>query len=678
MPYQEGMDKHLVTLAAIQKYAKPVEQKNVTTVNIEYATRKSKLMLVILPQWAAEFPPFNLCRLSAVAKQAGYESRVLDGNIRAYRYYEKHVADKLDYKLWDPTTIWRWTPGNYEEIHKHIEPVMYELLEEIIEYNPTLLGFTIYQMNEEPTKWMIQEVKKRLPKVQIAVGGPNVQKGYFIKKPYYDYVVAGEGEEAILQILDQVEFNIEHPNQIYITQPENQRLNLNKFPMPDYDHINFNDYKVSNGVTTELSRGCIAKCTFCEETHFWKYRQRMAVDALAEVEYLYNEKGTRVFWFVDSLVNGNLNELRGFANGVIAKGLDIKWTGYARNDGRMDKEYMQDLADSGCVYLNYGCESASQKVLDDMDKKVTVKEMEQNFKDGAAVGIQAATNWIVAFPTEEYQDYADTLAFLWRNRNTNINNMSTGIGFGQGPETITGQNPDKFNLSYQKYLGHWITKDFKMGGTHTHMRVKLISMYLDQIIGDRKISYPVRPNLRKYHYDINYTDPTIQNDIEYEKFDYNIIKPDINPYADGLVNEIWPWLRMIWRTRGSYETTVRFRPELDAHEFGNAYGTGKYTATFKFKIDVNGNWNADFAWNFKQEWEHNPYIEEHRQGPFFAQDFSKMDSNPAIRARKLSKPSWGIDGRSNDDYSKLFAEEDKLNKEVDWSFNYEWKGTGKW
>ena len=72
------------------------------------------------------------------------------------------------------------------------------------------------------------------------------------------------------------------------------------------------------------------------------------------------------------MVNGNLKELRAFAKGIVAKGLKIKWTGYARCDGRMDLAYLQDLADSGCIALNYGCESGSQKVLDDIDKGVTV------------------------------------------------------------------------------------------------------------------------------------------------------------------------------------------------------------------------------------------------------------------------------------------------------------------
>ncbi len=677
MPFEQGNDKHLTTLAAIAQYAKPTEQKNLTTVEIKSAERKTKLALVILPQWAAEFPPFNLCRLSAVAKQAGYESKVIDANIKAYRFYENEFKDKLDYKLWDPTTIWRWCGNNYQELHKHLEPFLLKVMNDIVDYKPDLLGFTIYQMNEEPTKWMIQEIKKHLPNIKIAVGGPNVQKGYFIKEPYYDYVVSGEGEEAILRILDEVEHNITYPGQQYLVQPEDQRLNLNKFPMPDYANIDFNEYKIPNGVTTELSRGCIAKCTFCEETHFWKYRQRMAIDTLEEIEYLYNEKGTRVFWFIDSLVNGNLKELRAFAKGVIAKGLDIKWTGYARCDGRMDLEYMQDLADSGCVYLNYGCESGSQSVLNDMAKGVTISEMEQNFRDGNAVGIKAATNWIVAFPTETFQDYSDTMTFLFRNRDMNINNMSTGIGFGQGPETITGQNPDKFNLSHQKYLGHWITKDFKMGGTHTLMRVKCMSIYLDQIIGDRKISYPVRPNLKKYHYDIKYNSNT-DNVIQYEKFDYNIITPNINPYADSLVNEIWPLLRNLWRAKGGYETTIRFSPELDSAEFGDQYGTGKYTAEFKFNISDAGTWSADFSWDFQQHWEHEPYKEEERQGPFFAQDFSNMTSNASIRARKLARPVWGMEGRSGADYTKLFNEESELNKTIDWTFKYQWKGQGDW
>jgi radical SAM superfamily enzyme YgiQ (UPF0313 family) len=162
------------------------------------------------------------------------------------------------------------------------EPIFIDNLQKIIEYNPTAVGFTMYQFNEEPVKWMIQYLKKHLPNIKIIVGGSNVQHGWFKMQPYYDYVVNGEGEEAILKILDEIENNVVRSEPMYITQPSEQRINLNNLPMPDYDSIDFNAYEIPNGALSELSRGCTAKCTFCEETHFWKYRQRQAIDALKE------------------------------------------------------------------------------------------------------------------------------------------------------------------------------------------------------------------------------------------------------------------------------------------------------------------------------------------------------------------------------------------------------------
>ena len=83
-------------------------------------------------------------------------------------------------------------------------------------------------------------------------------------------------------------------------------------------------------------------------------------------------------WFIDSLINGNVKELRAFALALTAKNIKMRWTGYARCDGRMDDAYFKDIAEGGCIMLNFGCESGSQKVLDDMAKGVTIKEMEDN------------------------------------------------------------------------------------------------------------------------------------------------------------------------------------------------------------------------------------------------------------------------------------------------------------
>jgi hypothetical protein len=671
--------KHLAMLQAIAPYVKDKVQKGVTEVEIIPSTKNTKLLLLLLPEWATMFPPFNMARLSAVAKGAGYESKCIDLNVKAYNYMKENNNCGLDYSPWDGAREWKWTGHNYyEDLHERLEPLFTSYIEQIVEYAPDVIGFTTYYCNYEPTSWMASQLKKVLPDAVFVLGGSDAHKELRDINPAFNYIVRGEGEGIILNILDNVEKGIRFDEMQILQQPEGERLNLSGFPTPDYSHFDFNDYQIPNGVNSELSRGCVAKCTFCEETHFWKYRQRQALDILTELRYLYYEKGTDVVWFIDSLVNGNLSELMGFCKGVIAAGMKIHWTGYCRCDGRMDLEFYQMLAASGCAMLNYGIESGSQRVLDDMDKKVTVAEMEQNFRDGAATGVGAFTNWIVGFPTEQYQDFADTLTFLWRNRNMNIINISPGFGFGLGMNTVAGQNPARFNILDHKYLDGVITKDFRLSKFHILNRMKSFFIFVQNLITEKPITIPQRPNIPMFHYKLHLLDSSIQKEIEYEQFDYNIIKPNISPFADSLVNEMFVLFRMIWRTRGGFHMTVKYDEELDMMEFGGR-NAGPYWATHDFTIDHDGNWKYDATFKFVQPPTVIPDDPMLPRSPFFAQDYSREKVNAAKRARKLAKPEeWGDEGRDHEQFMALLAEEKMLNETVNFTFDYEWSGSGKW
>jgi hypothetical protein len=319
-----------------------------------------------------------------------------------------------------------------------------------------------------------------------------------------------------------------------------------------------------------------------------------------------------------------------------------------------------------------------------MAKGVTIQDMEDNFRDGKEVGVFAATNWIVGFPTEDLQDFADTMTFLWRNRNMNINNIGAGVGYGMGPETIVGQNPHKYNVSYQKYQNHWITNDFTKGGTHVMTRVKTFHMFIDFMVGctEMPFGYPIRYSLKKDHYDIRLHNKDLIKEIEYEKFDYNVIKVDINPFANSLVNEMWPFFRMLWKIRGGYDAVVRFNPEIDLKEFGSQFGPGMYDAIFKFNINDTGEWIANFDFRFNQHVDDPCDMRDPakgRKGPFYAQDYSRLQSNTAKRARRLARPDWSLEsGRDGKDFMDLLNEEEYLNKNVDFSFEYNYSGSGDW
>jgi hypothetical protein len=682
--------RHQAMMDAIAPYAKKSVQKNLTPVYVDYKTRETKMVLVLCPEWSPYMPPFSLAKLSGIAKAAGYETSIMDLNVKAFNAHKNDWIPnkKLPFRLWDPAASWHWLGETYaKDIHPVLEPLLSQAIDEIVEMNPDVVGFSVYYISEEPTKWMCQELKRRLPNVKIAVGGPNVHKHWFAIHPYYDYVIVGEGEQNLLVMLDEIEEKKEVVYPRVLTQPEDQRININNLPMPDYESIDFSLYEVPNGINSEISRGCTAKCTFCEETHFWKYRQRQSVDLITEIEWLYYNKGTDIIWFIDSLINGNINELRAFALALKEKKLKVKFAGYARHDGRMDKAYLRDLAEGGCLRFNFGSESGSQKVLDDMAKGVTIAEMEQNFKDCKEFGIVPDTNWIVGFSTEDYQDYSDTMTIQWRMREY-IHNMGLGVGFAVGPETIVGQNPHKFNISYHKYQGHWITNDLTKGGTHNMMRVKNIHIWADQISHCKDgspITYPIRFSLAKDHYKIKFNNPDCRKEMNYEKFDYNII-PAVDPnnqFANQLVNEMWPLFRNLWRARGGFEAEVYYNPAIDLKEFGSQFGPGMFNAVYKFKITDEGQWEADFDIKFNQNVD-NPEDTrlpppEGRKGPFYAQDYSRAQSNTVKRARKLAKPKWDIEaGRSGQDFTDLLNEEQYLNDNVDFSFELHWVGSGDW
>ena len=343
----------------------------------------------------------------------------------------------------------------------------------------------------------------------------------------------------------------------------------------------------------------------------------------------------------------------------------------------MDLDYYRDLAASGCVALNYGCESGSQRVLDAMDKGVTVAEMEQNFRDGAATGVEAYTNWIVGYPEEGLQDFADTMIMLWRNRNHDIAVISPGQGYNVGVDSIVGQNLSKHNLMTEYYLGSWITKDLKMSKLNRFIRVKTFNIFLDHLVTDMEVAKGTRHNLAQC-YDIEFDDPSRLKPVEYEQFDLHIIHTDQGVVANSVANEIWPLLRMLWRARGGYTAEIRFDTAQDLTEFGEHVAC-PITAVYKFAITDRGAWSADFDISYQQPQFTAGIPHKTPDQPWCAIDFGRNNSNSAIRARRLARPDLpdAADGFNDNDWARIQAQHAEI-KHSDLSFVLRWQGQGNW
>jgi radical SAM superfamily enzyme YgiQ (UPF0313 family) len=148
---------------------------------------------------------------------------------------------------------------------------------------------------------------------------------------------------------------------------------------------------------------------------------------LEEIEIAYRNQHIQSVTFIDSLLNGNLRELRAFAEGLMERNIRISWSGYSRIDGKMDRDFWALLKQSGATGFAFGVESGSQRVLDLMKKNCRVEWIEQNFRDMAEIDFcnQFAT-WFTGFPGEELTDVAQTQTLMWRLRNSGMGAQSAG------------------------------------------------------------------------------------------------------------------------------------------------------------------------------------------------------------------------------------------------------------
>ena len=653
-------------LETMSYYAKQTPRKNLTSIASEYKTRDSRIVMMLIPEWAPDFPPYNLARLSAITKAAGYETIVYDVNEVAY---SQRVSWDIDFNPWDNEWMVRWFGDEYfKYIHQQLEPLLIEYVEKVIKINPTVIAFTIYDCNKVPVKWFIEKVRERLPDVVTICGGAICNKCTLKIGDEYDYVVSGEGEDLILRVLEEIELNGgKRPDeQKLIVQELNQRIDLDTLPMPDYSHFNLNGYKQPNAVAMELSRGCSAKCSFCDETHYWKYRDRMATRVLEEIHKL-NKTGVNLLWFIDSLVNGNLKQFRAILKGLIElrEDIDIKWTGQGRVDRKMDDEFFEDIKKSGCISLAFGVESGSNRVLEDMCKGITREEVEQNFFSAKKCGLSPGVMLIPGFPTETPQDFYETLMLLWRIRDTYPTFIGAGLtGCNVTEDTVIGQRPDEYKISPVGLGNNWMTKDFRNTRINRLFRMKMISIFLEHLTNDRNMRYT---NRIVSTYKMDFMNDEI-NEINYEEFDFDICKKDTSDFINGIFQEWWVLLRLIWRTRGPFKMNVKFDPEIDIEEFSIFLGCD-FSGEIDFEINEKGEWKCRKWFEFKQD-----HDDPKSQWQLRMNAEKEPDDTPISRAKALVLKHVNDETVTHNERLKIWEETRKL----DLSFSESWSGTGKW
>jgi radical SAM superfamily enzyme YgiQ (UPF0313 family) len=185
-------------------------------------------------------------------------------------------------------------------------------------------------------------------------------------------------------------------------------LDINDIPFPEFRDRDIIDSEVPWMLPIIMGRGCLGGCDFCFERKFWgTFRARKPELVVEEIKEQKARHGIHNFRFNDCAINNNSSFMDFCA---LVKEEKVKWGGNFRiMNSSPDYKKMYD---SGCRFLLFGAESASDNVLQKIGKGFRSESISRNIKEAHDAGIWVHLYLIAGYPTETAQDFQMTLDFL--------------------------------------------------------------------------------------------------------------------------------------------------------------------------------------------------------------------------------------------------------------------------
>jgi radical SAM protein with 4Fe4S-binding SPASM domain len=391
-----------------------------------------KLAFVQAPAWGRDCPPYTMCLLAALVRQKGHQAYLFDLNNALY-----HTSSRDLRKMWDDKDYYAYweNPELVSSLIAANDRIVDFYVDRILKTNAAIIGFTVHFSSVWASLEIARKIKQRDGSRIIVFGGPDScrqQKGdYLIQQDCVDIVVNGEGEIPLFEIIE----NLKDIDKISALKGclffrEGRIIDggypeliedLDSLPVPDYsdfkDDITSRMYRESNRLDIFDSRGCPTCCHFCSEWQFWrKFRSKSGRKIYEEItRHMEDFPQVNYFYFIGSLVNGDMNALEEFCDLVISHNLKIKWAGQAIIRPEMTEGFLRKMKRAGCIWLGYGIESGSQKVIDKINKRFSIGVAARVLEDTKKSGISTQANFMFGIPSEEPRDFQETLGFLKQN-----------------------------------------------------------------------------------------------------------------------------------------------------------------------------------------------------------------------------------------------------------------------
>jgi radical SAM superfamily enzyme YgiQ (UPF0313 family) len=300
-----------------------------------------------------------------------------------------------------------------------------------------LIGITANTCVFDSVTALTRMLKTALPSVPVVIGGPHpsAQPEAALEESGADYVVAGEGEETLAELISCLRENCggfekipglayrADKRTVHINKPRELIEDLDSLPFPARDLINNAVYKppptkrVGFGANTLIaaSRGCPYSCGFCGAHTVWtrKVRTRSPSSVIAEMEECVSRFRIRTFHFTDEMFTLDKKRVLEICRLMRERRLDIAWVCSARAQ-RLDKETLQAMRDAGCREISFGIESGNKDMLKKIDKGLDLEEARRVIQLAKKTGITTHASYIIGYAGETQKTVRDTINFANR------------------------------------------------------------------------------------------------------------------------------------------------------------------------------------------------------------------------------------------------------------------------
>jgi radical SAM superfamily enzyme YgiQ (UPF0313 family) len=303
------------------------------------------------------------------------------------------------------------------------------MLEEIAKKNPDVIAMGCGTVWVHCVYEAAQKIKQKFPKIKIVCGGMHfnaLPEESLSKHPEIDFVVVGEGENTLLDLLLELEKRKSNPDKVdglayrldgkvVMNKPRCLIKDLDSLPLPAYHLFPLEKY-VSytywpRAVRVVTSRGCAGKCYFCFQWNQYDKRRKENVGIWRglsgkriadQAELLVNQFGVQMFEIQDDEFNNQEERIEEFCDEIIKRKLNFRWMFLGRADSFVDQMHLfSKMRKSGCILTLVGIEAETDEKLKQMGKDITLSQVKRAIDELRKNDICTCGTVMAGFPDDD-------------------------------------------------------------------------------------------------------------------------------------------------------------------------------------------------------------------------------------------------------------------------------------